>query len=197
MRLFSGVGRRVMRTTALGVGLISAVTTSQVPEFLQQYGQRLGGALDGLRPIIRSLDEDALRLGLDRDRLIARLRVDTNPLWLHQSEVLSAASERYDRLERSYAGWSRLDALSRLRLFITDRDEELARNAWNDYEPAIPTTSDGLLTAALGFVLGLAGALGLIAGTGRTVRGMRRLSRGAAGRSGSAGGQPAAPSSGR
>lgn len=164
------------RTVALGVGLLSGVATSQLPEFLQQYGQRVGGAIDGLRPIIRSLDDEAQALGIKREEFVARLATQANPVWKRQSEVMSQASERYDRLRRTYDNWPSMGLFGRLQAFASDSDAELAQNAWRDYEPAIPTTTDGALTAGSGFLVGLLIAFGFIKTAGGTARRVRRLS---------------------
>ena len=48
----------------LAVGIAAAagaLTASQLPEFAQQYRQRLGGALEELRQVVADFDADAER----------------------------------------------------------------------------------------------------------------------------------------
>src|SRR5258708_3513030 len=54
-------GRQTMffRAVAFVVALMTGMTLSQVPEFAQQYRQRLGGAIDELALIITHFDEGA------------------------------------------------------------------------------------------------------------------------------------------
>lgn len=166
----------VIRTIALGVGLLSAVATSQAPEFLQQYRQRIGGALDGLRPIVTSLDQQAKSLGLKREEFVALLVKAPNPLWRQQSEVMAQAAHRYDRLLRTHEGWPQFGMFARLHSLVTDRDEELAQNTWNEFVPALPVSQEGALSAALGFVLGLLATLTLMHGGRGAMRQVGRLS---------------------
>ena len=70
------IGRRF----ALALGLLLAVVTSQLPEFVQQYRQRLGGALDEVRQVIAAFDSEAQAQALSREAGIARLETNPDPL---------------------------------------------------------------------------------------------------------------------
>ncbi|MFL5076166.1 MAG: DUF2937 family protein, partial [Microvirga sp.] len=45
---------------------------------------------------------------------------------------------------------------ARLGLLLREGDTDLARAAYRDFEPAVPTTQEGFVTAVLGFLLGYA-----------------------------------------
>ena len=60
------IGRMLTGATVL----VAAVTTSQLPEFAQQYRQRLGGAVDELRTIVQRFDADAQAAGMDRTQAL-------------------------------------------------------------------------------------------------------------------------------
>ena len=49
----------IFRTLVLGVAVVSGATTSQLPEFAQQYRQRMGGAIDALSQVVTDFREDA------------------------------------------------------------------------------------------------------------------------------------------
>ena len=54
----------IARTMALAAALLGGVTTSQLPEFAQQYRQRLGGAIDALTQVVEEFRADAAAHGL-------------------------------------------------------------------------------------------------------------------------------------
>ncbi len=54
----------LVRRLTLFFGLVFAMAASQIPEYAQQYRQRLGGAIDELRTIVARFDEDSAREGL-------------------------------------------------------------------------------------------------------------------------------------
>jgi hypothetical protein len=66
-----GVASKIV-TAVLGLAGLGLV--SQTPEFVQQYSQRLGGALDELHQVVNDFDQDAARSGLVRDDALEEMR---------------------------------------------------------------------------------------------------------------------------
>ncbi|MFN3498187.1 MAG: DUF2937 family protein, partial [Pannonibacter indicus] len=90
-------GRQVMmlaRPVALAFGLLAGITASQLPEFAQQYRQRLGGAIDALQTVMLQAAEDAQRSGLDVDGAIARLKASGDQLVAAQGRSLEEIGDR-------------------------------------------------------------------------------------------------------
>ena len=54
------------RILGVSFGLLGAASFSQLPEFTQQYTQRLGGAVDELVHFVAEFDTDAAQTGLSR-----------------------------------------------------------------------------------------------------------------------------------
>jgi hypothetical protein len=54
----------VLRRVVFFLALLIGIAASQVPEFAQQYRQRLGGAIDELARVIGEFDSDAARMNL-------------------------------------------------------------------------------------------------------------------------------------
>ena len=59
--------------------VLGAVTFSQVPEFMQQYLQRLGGHLDEARRQLDRLQDAAARSGLTLEQLTAHMSPPDDP----------------------------------------------------------------------------------------------------------------------
>ena len=62
----------MVRILMVIVMLVSGTATSQLPEFSQQYRQRLGGAIDALEEILADFKRDAAAYGLSVSQAIAR-----------------------------------------------------------------------------------------------------------------------------
>ncbi|MGE0210927.1 MAG: DUF2937 family protein [Parvibaculaceae bacterium] len=150
----------------LACAALVAVLLSQFPEFVQQYRQRLGGAVDALAPIVRHFDETAARAGLDRGAALVRLRANPDDLVVGQTQATASAIDRFERLQRQAADLSTPISIERLGVFLTDYDPELARRTFDDFRPAVPATPDGIAHAGGGFVLGY-GLAALLAWLGR------------------------------
>ena len=144
---------RVVRTLGLAFGLLAAVVAAQGPEFAQQYTQRLGGALDELRRAIAALDADAQATGRSRDEALERLRANRDAFAARRGESARADIERLTRLEaQKQALDTATSPLGRLAVIVRDPDMGIARAAYRDYQPAVPTTTDGLVAGLLGFL---------------------------------------------
>jgi hypothetical protein len=145
----------VMRTLGLAFGLLGGVFASQGPEFSQQYGQRLGGAIDELRRVVAAFDADAARAGQNRDAAVARMRTDADGFIRDRGEAARVDAERLGRLERQRTAFTEAKGpLARLAAIALEPDYALARATYVDYRPAVPTTEEGLLTALVGFLAG-------------------------------------------
>ena len=156
------------RILATAIGLFSALAASQAPEFAQQYRQRIGGAIDELRRVVERFDENARASGLSRADAIRRLEGQSEPLVQRQGPAMAEVAERLSRLERQRDEVAAAGPFGRLVALARGFDPALARATYLDFEPAWPATSEGLVTAGLGFLLGWGGML-------LGLRGARRL----------------------
>lgn len=147
------------RILALAIGLICALAASQLPEFAQQYRQRLGGAVEELGRVVTRFDESAQSSGLSRDQAIARLGDQPDPLVRREGEAMGVAAERLAQLRRQREDLATAGPFERVLVFIRQMDPGLARATYIDFEPAVPATTEGVVTAAIGFVLGWGGTL--------------------------------------
>ena len=163
----------IARTLALGLGLAGAVTLSQGPEFVQQYRQRLGGAVDELRRVVARFDQDAAAAGRTREAALASLRTNQDPLVNAQGAAMQDHANRLSRLEGQQARLQEAGSFQRLVVYLAEPDVEISRAAFQDFEPAVPVTAEGFASAGAGFLALWGGALLLM----RAGRGMFRLGR--------------------
>lgn len=144
------------RRFALAIGLFGAVFASQLPEYVQQYRQRLGGAVDELKAIVAEFDAESDRLSLSRDQGIARLRSNPDQLAQERGSDIEATAAREARLERQRDAFARSGPLSQYLALLEYLDGGLARRAYADFQPAVPVTSAGFIAGVVGFLGGWA-----------------------------------------
>lgn len=165
---------RVFRTLGLALGLLGGGIAAQGPEFAQQYAQRLGGALDELGRVVAGFEQDAAATGNTRAGAVDRLRRNPDALVARRGEAARGDIERLARLSGQQQALNAAGGpMGRLAALIRDPDLPLARATYQDYAPAIPTTADGLIAGALGFLATWAGWRVLI-DLGRRLRPRRR-----------------------
>ncbi|MXQ12814.1 DUF2937 family protein [Microvirga makkahensis] len=160
---------RIVRIVAFGLGLLGGVTASQGPEYSQQYRQRLGGAIDELGRVIAQFDANAAANGESQDSAIARLRSNPDDLVSRQGIAMQGNVERLGRLQAHRQAMMQAGPFARIALMVRDGDRDVMEAAFRDFEPAVPMSEEGLLSAAIGFVAVWGGTL-LLAGFVRSLR---------------------------
>jgi hypothetical protein len=156
------IGRTIAVAVAAGVG----VAASQLPEFGQQYRQRLGGAVDELRRVAQSFDDDAAENDLDRSAALAEMARNPNALVQDRAASMSETMARLNDLEAQQQAFRLAGPFGRLYTLSTHFDPPLVAATWGDFEPAVPVTSEGFVAAGGGFLATLL----LLLGLGRLVR---------------------------
>ncbi len=160
---------RIIRVAAFALGLLGAVTTSQGPEFAQQYHQRLGGAIDELHRVVARFDADAAANGETRESAIRRLRGNPDDLAIRQGAAMQGNVDRLATLQAHRQALTEAGPLGRLGLMLRDGDTDLMQAAYRDFKPAMPVTEEGIISAAAGFVA-VWGFILLLAGFLRSLR---------------------------
>ena len=131
------------KSLADGIGSASgAATASQLPEFVQQYLQRLGGHRDEAFRFVQMLKAQG-----------------TDPA----SAVFTLAQERAESLARSFDMIAQSDDLVRPATFLRYMDVDVARATLDLFHPAVPLTPAGLLYGGLGLIAGIMGVNLLLA----------------------------------
>lgn len=142
----------ILRSIALAGGMVSAVATSQFPEYSQQYMQRLGGAVDALGEVVRDFDSSAAASDLSRAQALAQMQ--GTPFLERRGADMARSIARHDRLRGDLRTLQGQGPFMRAYNAARFTDREIAQAAWHAYQPAIPVTFAGLTFAGVGFVLG-------------------------------------------
>lgn len=136
--------------------VLGAVLFSQIPEFIQQYLQRLGGHLDEARRQLGQFREVAAQSGLTLDQLMARSERASEATVARFGHLVRDTAARVDALSGAEAAIRTSSVFSRPFVFLHRVDFSIARATWGVFKPAVPTTAEGALYAVLGMLLVMA-----------------------------------------
>jgi Protein of unknown function (DUF2937) len=150
------------RTLSLAVATLGAVAASQLPEFTQQYSQRLGGAIDELTRVVKRFDADSVAVNETRQGALARLAGSSDELARRQSAAMASNIARLGALQAQQAEMATAGPFARIEAFVSDPDRDVAAATWRAFEPAVPTTGEGAVIGGAGFLAG-GGIVALIA----------------------------------
>ena len=162
----------IVRRLALFVALVVGFAMTQLPEFVQQYRQRLGGAIDELSAVVARFDADSARQGLTEAGGIDRLKANAERFVQRRGEEMAEDVERLRRLRDTQDRFRSDGPVARLVTFATHYDGRIARGAFRDFEPAVPATAEAFVLGLVGFLFG--GSIAHLAGRpfrGRRLRG--------------------------
>ena len=160
---------------AMLFGASTALCASQFPPYVQDYSQRLGGAVDELRPIVERFDASAFAAGLSRRTALDRYEAAGDGFLAAQGRDVAGTIERFERLDAAKRALDQAGPFARLATFAQTYDHGIAERAMVDFEPAVPVTAEGAVHAGTGFVAGWLLFLGLWELVARPFRRRRRI----------------------
>jgi hypothetical protein len=144
----------ILRRIAVFIGLLVGLCATQVPEFVEQYRQRLGGAVAELARVVARFEADAAGQKLTAGEALGRLAADRDPLAQQRGAAAADDMERLGRLRQAQAALRNATPIDRIGALATHLDPELARGTLADFAPAIPTGAEGITLGLVGFVAG-------------------------------------------
>ena len=136
--------------------VLGAVLFSQGPEFMQQYQQRLGGHLEEARRHLAIFQQTATQAGLSLDRFIAQTAANADPAVAKLGGVMTGAADRVASLQSAHDALLHASLWERPFVFARHLDLGIARATGAVYQPAVPTTAEGLVYALAGMLVLLA-----------------------------------------
>ena len=142
------------RILAILGGVSGAVALSQFPEFSQQYLQRLAGKADALTGVAVQFDATAARNELTREQALAAMT--GSPVLEDQQADMRVTLQSQAQAVENLATLRASGPLERLTMPQRFADAEILSATWADFKPAIPATTEGAITAGLGYVGGWA-----------------------------------------
>lgn len=153
--------RLILRLPSLLVALLVAATSAQFPEYVQQYSQRLGGAVDELAAFVRRFDEDAGASGLSREQAVEQYRLQDSTFLDRRGAAVAETIARYELLKAHKQALDEAGPVGRLVTFVGGYQPDIAQRALDHFEPAVPVTVESVLFGLSAFALSLLAWLGV------------------------------------
>lgn len=132
-----------------------AVAFSQVPEFFQQYLQRLGGHLDEARLRVAQYEAVAKQSGITLRELIETTKAQPSEPVAKLGQVIADAETRVETLSAAETALREASLWERPFVFLANLDSDIASGTWAVFKPAVPVTLEGLVYACVGMVIAL------------------------------------------
>lgn len=132
--------------------VLGAVAFAQLPEFIQQYRQRLGGHLDEARRHLAEFEAIATRAKLTLPQFIERTAANSDSVVADLSSVMRNTLLRIENLTTTEAALRDASVWKKPFVFLTHLYPTIAQATWDIYRPAVPTTPEGFLYAAVGML---------------------------------------------
>ena len=116
----------------------------------------MGGAVDALHEVVADFDASAQAVGLSRSDALAQM---TGTAFMARRRTdMAETFARYDALDTALTRLQGQGPFMRAYHLSQMSDPQIARAAWQEFQPAVPLNFAGVIFASVGFV---AGGLGL------------------------------------
>ncbi len=135
------------------VCVIGAVLAAQAPEFFQQYLQRLGGHLAEALRQLATFEAAARAAGKPWAQFVADTSANADPGVAQLGTAMADTAARVDSLGAAQAALLDASVWSRPWAFLHHLDTEIAQNTLAVFKPAVPTTAEGGIYAAVGIAI--------------------------------------------
>ena len=144
----------ILRRLALFFALLIGFAMTQIPEFAEQYRQRLGGAIDELSAVVARFDSDSQQQGLTEQGGIERLQSNPDPFVKGRGTQMRDIVVRLQSLVETQKDMKDAGPIGRLTTLATRYDSMVAHRALQSFQPAVPASGEALVLGVIGFVFG-------------------------------------------
>lgn len=148
LSLFDGILDRIF-------SVIGAAAFSQIPEFMQQYIQRLGGHADEAQHHVGLIKKAAKLSGHSLSTYIETFITDTDPTIVQQGQLIQRTIERARELAEALQAISNASVFTKPFVFLAKIKYPIAKATLENFQPAVPITIENLIYALIGLFFAL------------------------------------------
>jgi len=152
MKIFSFFGSLLDRLCVVA----GAFVGSQIPQFMQQYTQRLAGHVEALQKLIGQLRQIASLSNRSLEQYIQKFKDSSDPDFIHQADFMQGIISRWEELQQALNHLTQSSAWLRPYYFLKDLQPDIAHSTFASYQPGFLLTIEGLCYAGTGMILGWA-----------------------------------------
>ena len=141
------------KTVTLATMIAGGAMFSQSPEFAQQYKQRIGGAIEELTSVVENFDADAKASEMSRTEALTVMSHSKDKLIQDRATSMRKAINRFTYLTKQKEQLDKAGPLEGPLYVLQYPDQKLFKDAWADYEPAVPVTTAGAAYGGFGALI--------------------------------------------
>ena len=134
--------------------LIGAFLGSQLPQFMQQYIQRLATHIEELNHLLQKLRGIASLSNKTLDQYIDKFLMSTDPDFIHQGQFMQEMVFRWEALTDSWTQITQSSLWMKPYVFLREMNVSLVESTWNGFQPGISLTGEALCYTLIGALLG-------------------------------------------
>lgn len=136
------------------ISALCALACMQIPSFFVQYMQRLSGHIQELHRQLNTLTRLAEANGRTLSQYIQKFLSQADRDFSDQGAWMEGLLQRHMELSQSWQAMQEADAWHRPFVFLTHVDRSIALSAGEEFQPAVVISTEGLLYAFLGILIG-------------------------------------------
>ena len=133
-----------------------AFVGSQIPEFMQQYTQRLSGHVDELHRLLNQMRQVAAYSNKSLEQYIDKFVSNSDPDFTHQGEFMQGMLSRWEELHQALFHITNSSLWARPYVFLKEFQYDIAHSTINSFQPGINLSVEGLCYAGGGILIGWA-----------------------------------------
>jgi hypothetical protein len=137
------------------VAFLCALLFAQVPQFIAQYTQRLGGHVDELTRIVGQYTQAAAEVGKTLEQFIATHLSSGVADFVSTGKIMDENISRLNLLSRALEELNTASAYSKFIVFLKDVDSSIVNNTFQNFTPGVPVTVEAVIYALIGLIAGM------------------------------------------
>lgn len=135
------------------ISAAGALVFMQVPSFMVQYQQRLGGHVDELKRLVGKYSAAAADNGRTLEEYISLHLQSGVKEFAATGNIMTGNVERFNMLSEALKKISDSAGIKKFFVFIQNLDWEIFRNTLRDFVPAVSLNTDSILYGICGIIL--------------------------------------------
>jgi hypothetical protein len=150
MKIFTFIGSLLDRLSVV----VGAFLGSQVPEFMQQYTQRLAGHVNELHRLLSQMRIVASHSNKTLEQYIQKFLSSPDPDFARQGELMQEMLSRWEELNQALFHLTHSSIWMRPYVFLKELQYDIAKSTLASFQPGINLSVEGLCYAGAGMLMG-------------------------------------------
>lgn len=147
IRLINGLADRLCVVAGAFAG-------SQIPQFMQQYMQRLAGHVEELQRVIDHLNQLAAHSNKTLNQYIYKFLSNSDPDFSRQGEFMQQMLIRWEQLSQALQSIVNSSMWARPYVLLTHLDYDIAHSTLHSFQPGLSLTIEGFYYTGIGLISG-------------------------------------------